>query len=80
MCRIKTDWEGLYHGPVRYKEFEAVGNGLYLMKQGGMCDVRGLILGPKSPFKNPHSWYEFVILLSEKKNVYIKNGNRWNWW
>ena len=31
---------------------ETVGNGLYLMKQGGLYDGRGLILGLNSPFKN----------------------------
>ena len=34
------------------KDFEAVGNGLYLMKQAGLYDGRGLIVGPNSPFKN----------------------------
>ena len=33
------------------KDFENVGNGLYLMKQGGLYDGSGLILGPISPFK-----------------------------
>ena len=52
VCRIETDGEGLYPGPTSGKGFEAVGNGLYLMKQGGLYDGRGLILGPDSPFKN----------------------------
>ena len=52
VCRIQTDWEGLYLGPTSGKGFEIVGNDLYLMKQGGMYDGRGLILGPNSPFKN----------------------------
>ena len=51
-----TDWNwygsGLYLGPTSGKWFETVGNGLYLMEQGGLCDGRGLILGPNSPFKN----------------------------
>ena len=34
------------------KGFETAGNGLYLMKQGGLYDGRGLILGPDSPLKN----------------------------
>ena len=70
MCRIETDGEGLYLEPTSGKGFETVRNGLYLMKQGGLYDDRGLILGPSSPFilkKYPHSWYDFVILLSEKK-------------
>ena len=39
-------------GPASGKGFETEGNGLYLMKQGGLCDGRGLILGPNSPIKN----------------------------
>ena len=50
--RIETDGEGLYLGPKSGKGFETVGNGLYLMKQDGLHDGRGLILGPNSPFKN----------------------------
>ena len=52
VCRIETDEEGLYLEPASGKGFETVGNGLYLMKQGGLYDGRGLILGPNSPFKN----------------------------
>ena len=52
VCRIETDGEGLYLGPASRKGFETVGNGLYLMKQGGLYDGSGLILGPNSPFKN----------------------------
>ena len=48
----RTDEEGLYLGPPIGKGFETVGNGLYLMKQGGLYDGRGIILGPNSPFKN----------------------------
>ena len=52
VCRIETDGEGLYLGPTSGKGFETVENGLYLMKQGGLYDGRGLILGLNSPFKN----------------------------
>ena len=52
VCQIETDGEGLYLGPASGKGSETVGNGLYLMKQGGLYDGRGLILGPNSPFKN----------------------------
>ena len=38
--RIETDGEGLYLGPASGNEFETVGNGLYLMKQGGLYDGR----------------------------------------
>ena len=52
VCRIETDEEGLYLGPESGKGFETVGNGLCLMKQSGLYDGRGLILGSNSPFKN----------------------------
>ena len=52
VCRIETDGEGLYLGPTSGKGFETLENGLYLMKQGGLYDDRGLILGTNSPFKN----------------------------
>ena len=52
LCRIETDEEGLYLGPTSGIWFETVANGLYLMKQVGLHDGRGLILGPDSPFKN----------------------------
>ena len=69
VCRIETDGKVLYLGPASGKWFETVGNVLYLMKHGGLYDGRGLLLGPNSPLKkNSHSWYDFVILLSEKKN------------
>ena len=52
VCRIETDGKGLYLGPASGKGFENVGNGHYLMKQGGRYDSSELILGPNSPFKN----------------------------
>ena len=54
MCHIETDGSGLYLGPASGKGFEAVGNDLYLMKQVGLFDGRGLIFGPNSQFKNIH--------------------------
>ena len=42
----------LYLGPASGKGFDIVGNCLYLMKQGGLYDGRGLILGRNSQFKN----------------------------
>ena len=47
-----SDGEGLYLRPTSGKGLETVGNGLYLMKQGGLCYGRGLTLGLDSPFKN----------------------------
>ena len=52
VCQIETDGSGLHPEPTSGKGFETVGNGHYLMKQGGLFDDRGLILGPNSPFKN----------------------------
>ena len=52
VCRIETDGKGLYLGLSSGKGFENVGNGLCLMKQCGLYDGRGLILGPNSQFKN----------------------------
>ena len=52
MCRIETDGKGLYLGPASGKGFETVGNDLYLMKQGGLYDGKGLILGSNSSSKN----------------------------
>ena len=51
VCQIETDGRRLYLGPTSDKGFETVGNGLYLMKQRGLYDGRGLILGRNSPFK-----------------------------
>ena len=50
--QIETDGEGLYLGPASGKGFETVENSLYLMKQGGLYDGGGLILGQNSPLKN----------------------------
>ena len=52
MGRKEPDGKGLYHGSASGKGFENVGNGLYLMKQGGLYDGCGLIFGPSSPLKN----------------------------
>ena len=52
VCRIETDEKEWYLGPASGKGFENVGDGLYLMKQGGLYDGSRLILGPNSPFKN----------------------------
>lgn len=52
ICQIETDGKGLYLGPATGKGLESVGDGLYLKKQGGVYDGRGLLLGPNSPFKN----------------------------
>ena len=52
VCQIETEGSRLYLGPTSGKGFETKGNGLYLTKQGGLSDGRGLILGPNSPFQN----------------------------
>ena len=58
VCQIEIDGKVLYLGPTSGKGFETVWNDLYLMKQGGLYDGRGLILDSNSPFKYPHSWYD----------------------
>ena len=69
--QIETDGKGLYLRPTSGKEFENIGNGHYLLKQGGLYDGRELILGPNSPFKNiPILGFDFVIFLSEKNIFY----------
>ena len=55
VCQTETDGRVLCLGPRSGNGFETVGNGLdesTLMKQGGLYDGRGLILGPNNPFKN----------------------------
>ena len=80
MCQIQTDGKGLYLGPTSDKGFETVGNGLYLVKQGGLYDGWGLIWGETVHIKISPSWYDFVIFLSDKNMIYTKNGNSWNVW
>ena len=76
MCRIETDGEGVYLGPASGKRFETVGNGLYLMKQGGLYDSRVLILGYNSPFINIHILGMILYYYFEKIILYtIKKGN-----
>ena len=52
VCQIENDGKWLYLGPTRGNGFKTEGNGLYLMKQVGLYNGRGLILGPNSSFKN----------------------------
>ena len=72
MCRIETDGEGQYLGPASGKGFETVGNYHYLMKQGGLYDGRGLILGPNSPFKNIPILGMILYSTFRKKIIYTK--------
>ena len=82
VCRRETDGEGLYLGPASGKDFETVGNGLYLMKQSRLYDGRGLILGPNSLFKNIPIlgmilWYYFhkKILYTVKMEIDATDDN-----
>ena len=52
MCQIETHGSGLCLEPTSGKGFETVGNGFYLMKQGGLYNGWRLIWGPDSSFKN----------------------------
>ena len=72
----------MYLGPASGKEFETIWNGLYLMKQGGLYDGWGLILGPNIPFKNIPIfgmilWYYFQkkILYTLKTEIDETDGN-----
>ena len=67
VSQIKTDVKEFYLGPASGNGFETVGNGLFLIKHGGLYDGRGLILGPNSPFKSIQFFYDLVIFLSEQK-------------
>ena len=74
MCRIETDGKGLYLGPASGKGFENVGNGLHLMKQGGLYDGSGLIFGPNSPFKNtPILGMILQDYFQNKNHIYYKS-------
>ena len=76
VCHTKTDGSGLYLRSESDKGFETVENGLYLMKQCGLYDGRGLILCPNSPFKIipilGMNVRLLVRLLSEKKLYTLK--------
>ena len=72
VCRIETDEEGLYLGPTSGKGFETAGNNLYLMKQGGLYEGRGLILGPNSPFKNIPILGMILQCYFQKNKYYIQ--------
>ena len=50
VCQIETDGEGLYLSQQAAKDLKLLE--MVLMKQRGLYDGRGLILGPNSPFKN----------------------------
>ena len=69
VCQIVTDGKGLYLGPTSGKWFETVRNDLYLMKQGGLYDDRGLILGPNSPFQNIPFFVWFCMITFTQKNI-----------
>ena len=70
LCRIETDGAGLYLEPASGKGFETVGNSLYMMKQGGLYDGRGLILSPDSPFKNTSILGMNLRYYFQKKKLY----------
>ena len=77
MYQIATDGSGLHLGPTSGKGFNTVGNGLYLMKQGGLYDGRGLILGPNSPFHNIPilGMILYDYFHTHTQIIYTKNGN-----
>ena len=52
VCQKETDGKRLYLGPATGSGLESVGDGLYLMKEGGLYNGKGLLLGPNSPFRS----------------------------
>ena len=81
MCHIETDGKVLYLEPTSGKGFETVGNGLYFMKQCGMFDGRGLILGPNSQFYNIPILVMILQYYFQEKIFYrLRNRNWWNSW
>ena len=81
VCQTENDGKGLYLGLTSGKEFDAVVNGLYLMKQGGLYDGIELIVGPNTHLKiSPFlAWFcknTFRIKILYK----LKNVNLWNSW
>ena len=72
VCQNETDGRGLYLGPASDKRLETVWNGLYLMKQGGLYDGRGLFYAPTvhlkiSPFL---VWFYNITFGNQKKILY----------
>ena len=72
----------LYLSPTSGKDFETSGSGLYLMKQGGLYDGRGLTLGPNIPYKNNpilgmilKYFFQKKILYTIKMEIDETNGN-----
>ena len=66
--QTETDGSGLYLGPTSGKGFETVGNGLYLMKQGGLYNGRGLILALTVHLKIPPFLERLCNIIFRKKN------------
>ena len=52
VSQVETDGEGLYLKPYKGKALKGYGEGLYLKQGGKLCDGKGLLLGPNSPFGN----------------------------
>lgn len=52
VCEVETDGKRVLLEPVSGSEFTKLGDGLYLKKEGRLYDGKGLLFGPKSPFKN----------------------------
>ena len=52
ISQVETNGHGLYLKPYKGKGFQSYGDGLYLKREGKLCDGKGLLLGPNSPFSN----------------------------
>ena len=52
VCEVETDGKRLLFETVDGKVLAKYGDGLYLKKEGKLCDGNGLQVGPNFPFKN----------------------------
>ena len=52
ICQVETDGHGFYLKPYQGKGLQSYGDGSYLKQGGQLYDVKGLLLGPNSPFAN----------------------------
>ena len=50
LFNIETDGKGLYLGPQPVDDFDQVGNGLHIYRDGEIMDGMGLVFGENSPF------------------------------
>ena len=52
VSQVDTYGHGLYLKPYKGKGLKSYGDGLYLKQGGKLCNGKGLLFGPNSPFAN----------------------------